>query len=195
MKFARLYSNLPSPEDILARAWQDIDRSIEGSTTAVVAKLVNNSLMTINVGDSGCSVFRNFEMFFRTTDGLLGWNFPQQLGMNSELDPREGIKEEFEVKPHDIIVCASDGVWDNLFPDEIAAVLEAAYGDGMLSPDLFVAAASQSLANEAVAASANMTRNTPFCEEAKRNYRVWEGGKLDDISVVVSLVQSKVTYE
>jgi protein phosphatase PTC7 len=195
MEFSRLYSGLDTPLEILSRAWDDVDHTMKGSTTAIVAKVVNRTLLTLNIGDSGCGVYRNFEHVFHTDEVLWGWNFPQQLGMNSDVTPKDGVKQEFELEANDIIVCGSDGVWDNLYRPEVGKILKETFGDGQIWPDSFVESASKKIAADSAEAGADRERNSPFADGVKKTGREWNGGKLDDVTVVVSLVREGVVWK
>ena len=83
-----------------------------------------------NLGDSGFRVVRGGEVVFATPAQGHYFNCPYQLGyepLSEDTDVAEDADEfEFTVKPGDLVVAGSDGLFDNVFDDEIAAVATAA---------------------------------------------------------------------
>jgi len=77
-------------------------------------------------------------------------------------------------------VCGSDGLFDNLFDSEILALIEK-HGDDLDS-------AASSIGHAAQRAATQMHRQGPFAQEAAQNGISFQGGKLDDITCVVSKV-------
>ena len=78
-----------------------------------------------NLGDSGFRVVRGGEVVFATPAQEHYFNCPYQLGyepLSEDTDVAEDADEfEFTVKPGDLVVAGSDGLFDNVFDDEIAA--------------------------------------------------------------------------
>lgn len=189
MEFSKHYSYLSSPLEILERAYEHIDLTIPGSTTATIAKLNHNNLSFINLGDSGCGVFRNFLHIFQTQSTTHGFNFPYQLGYGSQTVPSNGTLENITVENNDILVCASDGLWDNVFIHKIENILQDTYTLYEDDQNKFVTEAAESLARQAFENGSNTDYESPFYLEAKKiDSRMPKGGKLDDITVVVSLI-------
>lgn len=191
MNYSKQFSYLQSPLQILEKAFDNIDRSIPGSTTATVAKLNGNNLSIINVGDSGCELFRDFHNIYLTKSTVHGFNFPYQLGYLSETVPSNGTIDHITVYGDDILVCASDGLWDNLFMSDIEQILWNYYDAGM-DPKEFCNVASQKLSEIAVEYAKKSGYKSPFYQEAHKNgIPMPEGGKLDDTTVVVAIVQKE----
>ena len=97
-----------------------------GSTTAVMAKLdpKDNKMKTCNLGDSAYLILRQsksggLEKVYRSKEQTYEFDFPYQCGQNCEL-PYDAIDNEHEVAHNDIVVMGTDGVFDNLFDDQIA---------------------------------------------------------------------------
>jgi protein phosphatase PTC7 len=124
------------------------------------------------------------------------------------------------VQPGDLIVCATDGLFDNLFVSDICAVLDQVTPDNLseavvcsplsssssfnapgaagateVSVHDWARTASETLASEAGLAAASLTRRSPFTTSARKAGFAFEGGKLDDITVIVSLVSSSDSLE
>jgi len=120
-----------SPKDILSKAYWKIQNGQEveaGSTTTCVISLTDNAdgtapvLTSANLGDSGFMVIRGEEVVlfseFQRED-----NVPRQLAMVPERfqhiraiqsDPSEAEVLQVELMEGDIIICATDGLWDNI---------------------------------------------------------------------------------
>jgi hypothetical protein len=55
----------------------------------------------------------------------VSWNCPFQMGTDSSLNPKEhGDSYNYDLKKNDVIVIATDGLWDNLSNPEITALLK-----------------------------------------------------------------------
>lgn len=122
-----------------------------------------------------------------------------------------------QVRHGDVFVFATDGVWDNLSPDELLKVVskqmmsrgawrheerksdvglglermtkDDGVGDGKEKSSLQTQLAV-AVVSEAKAASIDQRRDGPFAREVKKHYPAenWHGGKVDDICVVVAVI-------
>ena len=101
-----------------------------GSSTCVLAKFDTsrpNYLKGTNLGDSGYLLLRpdsegKLESLYRTKEQQHSFNFPFQCGTGHDL-PYAANDLEHEIQENDIIIMASDGVFDNLYdPDLIECV-------------------------------------------------------------------------
>jgi len=151
---------------------------------------------------------------------LRSFNLPYQLGYTDipgwgddglGAKPKEGGKFEtpadadtasIPVLPGDIIVLASDGLFDNLDLDDIVKEVEAwenkwfpgagSDTDLLQSPSLHGAKAIEALAaslvNTARTLSLDKHRDGPFAVLAKENDIMWGGGMPDDTTVVAMRV-------
>lgn len=89
------------------------------------------------------------------------------------------------VVPGDVVVAATDGLFDNLFNDEVISIVADGKREG-LNPD----ALSQKLAVFAQQRALDRHKQTPFSTAAKEAGFKYYGGKLDDITVIVSYISS-----
>jgi len=89
------------------------------------------------------------------------------------------------VAPGDIIVAGTDGLFDNLYSNEISAVVVNAVRAG-LEPGV----TAQNIAALARKRALDRNRQTPFSAAAQEAGYRYYGGKLDDITVVVSYITS-----
>ena len=84
------------------------------------------------------------------------------------------------------LLLATDGVFDNLHDEELAALAaalllgEAGEEGGGADAD----AVARAVADGARAASQSSTRSTPFAASAREHGRSHAGGKMDDVTVI-----------
>ncbi len=141
-----------------------------GSATACVALLDDGQLNSVNVGDSGFIILRVSQVIQSRQITIHSFNFPFQLGQGSPDQPEDGVVVGIKLKPEDIIVMATDGLWDNLFEEQVAELV-------VEQSDMTKLA--KNIAEEARFAATEPGRKTPWSDV---------GGKLDDITVVTALV-------
>ena len=89
------------------------------------------------------------------------------------------------VAPGDVIIAGTDGLFDNLYNNEITAVVVHAMRAGLGSQ-----VTAQKIAALARQRAQDKDRQTPFSTAAQDAGFRYYGGKLDDITVVVSYVAS-----
>ncbi|KAI9320762.1 phosphatase 2C-like domain-containing protein [Dichotomocladium elegans] len=136
-----------------------------GSTTACIALLSQDELRVANLGDCGISVIRKDDYVFRSEEQQHSFNFPFQLGTASFDFPADAQQFSVKIEEGDIIVLASDGLYDNLYDDEILEEIEAC-----MRASRDPAVPIPQLISNALALRAKL------------------GGKPDDISVLVAVV-------
>ncbi|KAG0266978.1 hypothetical protein DFQ27_009255 [Actinomortierella ambigua] len=113
-----------NPVDILEKSYEQstLDAKKEGligSSTACLAILRDDELRIANLGDCGISVIRNNEFIFRTEEQQHSFNYPYQLGTGSSDRPTDAQVFTVKVKNGDIVVMGTDGIFDNLFDEDI----------------------------------------------------------------------------
>ena len=87
------------------------------------------------------------------------------------------------VAPGDVIVAGTDGLFDNLYNSDITAIVVHAMRAG-LEPQV----TAQKIAALARQRALEKDRQTPFSAAAQEAGFRYYGGKLDDITVVVSYI-------
>ncbi|KAG9325569.1 hypothetical protein KVV02_004871 [Mortierella alpina] len=134
--------------------------------------------------------------------------------------PKDAAQTTHQLQDGDVIVLATDGFWDNVFTKEAIELVDRELGDviqqtkskgqqgsilasqhghalssGASSVEDVVGrvrALSQRLTNTARRFSLDQKRRTPFSQSA-RHIRI--GGKVDDITVIVTLVRALANQE
>ncbi|CAD7700039.1 unnamed protein product [Ostreobium quekettii] len=175
-----------APREVLRAAYAKTTSL--GSSTACVLILDGRAsiLYAANVGDSGFMVVRGREAMFKSPAQTWNFNCPYQLGRDTRAyqGPDEAQSFAIRVRAGDAIVAATDGVFDNLFAEECVGVVAQAQAKGMSA-----GGASKALAQAAFARAGDRRAVTPFALEARANGILYNGGgKMDDITVVVSYV-------
>lgn len=171
------------PAKILEKA--HADTNVIGSSTACIIALTDQGIHAINLGDSGFIVIRDGSTVFRSPVQQYGFNFPYQLASTSAGGdlPSSGQVFTFPVASGDVIVAGTDGLFDNLYDNEITALVVQAKRSG-LDPQ----ATAQNIATLAQQRAMDKHRKTPFAAAAHDAGFRYVGGKLDDITVVVSYI-------
>ena len=91
-----------------------------GSSTCVIATLDKHKpiLTTCNLGDSGYLLLRksgiDLIQIYKSKEQTHSFNFPYQVGTGGD-DPSKGEDNRHELQDRDIVILASDGLFDNLF--------------------------------------------------------------------------------
>ncbi|KAI9305723.1 phosphatase 2C-like domain-containing protein [Cunninghamella echinulata] len=190
--------NLPNPVEILESAYHltTLDaqnEGIVGSTTACIVVLCHDELRVANLGDCGISVIRKNNYIFRSEEQQHSFNFPYQLGTASFDTPMDAQQFTIKVEEGDIMILGSDGLFDNLYDDEIMEEVQNCMQqvpEQDLNKTSTMQSISEALAFRAKVVSEDVENPTsPFQVRAMHEGLYYQGGKADDISVLVALVQ------
>ncbi|KAI3924356.1 hypothetical protein MKW98_032557 [Papaver atlanticum] len=150
-------------------------------------------LRAVNVGDSGFVVLRRGCNIYHSPTQQHFFNCPYQLstGGNHDTPSSADVLEFKEVMAGDVIVMGTDGLFDNLFTSEIEKIIvdaeeEATARGGKIDPNKV----AWTLAEFALKKSLDPNNPTPFAEAKKKDNNLSKGigGKVDDITVIVSFV-------
>lgn len=224
------------PRDLLQVGYDEVmaDKSIAGggSTASVALAAADGSVEVANLGDSGFMHLSLHAVKHVSRPQTHAFNTPYQLSKIPErmlvqmvvfgTGPLADMPKDANVTSHsvrhgDVLIFATDGVWDNLSPQdalgvvsrcmlELGAWIETGDQELDVSPDL--AAVTQAnrpkkadakslqarialaITKEAKETSLNTKRDGPFAKEVQRHYpeENWHGGKPDDIAAVVAVV-------
>lgn len=169
----------------------------KGSSTLLLGFLSENRLRVCNLGDCCLIVIRFYdgvpEIYLRTHVQQHDFNTPYQICNDLDISNSNTIKdspevaEEYEVNVEDgdVIIAGSDGLWDNLYVDDVLDIVKRNRTNmKKLASSISEAAYSKSMGY----------RMTPFEEMVTQYYGPgqWKGGKPDDIAVIAALIrQSK----
>jgi len=93
--------------------------SMLGSSTALVCTIQDNTLRLVQLGDCGALLIRNGTPIFRSVEQVHDFNFPYQLGGGSRDTINDAIQRTLGVARNDILIIGTDGLFDNLFDEEI----------------------------------------------------------------------------
>lgn len=193
---AELDTNGQNAGKALKASWERNDRL--GASTACVAVLDGNNLDITWVGDSQILVVRDGYPLMITPEQTHSFNFPFQLGFGSTDTPDDAKLHRIPVQPGDIIVAASDGLWDNIHVPEVISIVNSETNSltkgfefedrgGDFREPAYESAVQ--LAHRAFDLSLDPTWESPFCVESRRTQGTdFMGGKPDDITVVVAHV-------
>ena len=161
-------------------------KGIRGGSTACILLLVGEELRCANLGDSGFLVVRKGAVAFQSPPLQHSFNFPYQLSGESQYsdDVDKAQAMAFKVAPGDTVVCGTDGLFDNAYPEEICqAVVQGAQFKE--TPE----ETSKALADLAFKNATDNSKLSPWAAEARKHgYFSEGGGKMDDMTVVVSKV-------
>ncbi|CAN6290373.1 unnamed protein product [Urochloa humidicola] len=169
-------------EEVLAKA-ADEARS-PGSSTVLVAHFDGQVLHASNIGDSGFLVIRNGEVYGKSKPMTYGFNFPLQIEKGD--DPSKLVqKYAIDLQEGDAIVTATDGLFDNVYEEEVASIVSKS-----LEADLKPTEIAEFLVARAKEVGRCGFGSSPFSDAAlAAGYLGYSGGKLDDVTVVVSVVR------
>ncbi|KAF9934200.1 Protein phosphatase PTC7 [Linnemannia zychae] len=187
-----------------------------GSSTACILSLckVTGTLRASNLGDSAYLLIRDNKCIYESPSQQHFWNCPYQLtvlppgypGANKHVMdlPKDAAQTTHQLQDGDVIVLATDGFWDNVFTKEAIELVDKELGDvveqiknGQTASSVEdvvgrVRALSQRLTNTARRFSLDQKRITPFSQSARH---IRSGGKVDDITVIVTLVRALANNE
>lgn len=155
-----------------------------GSSTVLVASLVGETLHVVNLGDSGFIVIREGSVIAKSSPMTHGFNFPYQIERG---DDPSLLLESYDIALNDgdVIVTATDGLFDNLYDHEIASIIHNSLQSGLGPKEM-----ATLLAEKAQERGKSTSGTSPFSEAARAaGYNTYIGGKLDDVTVIVSLVK------
>ncbi|ODQ66813.1 protein serine/threonine phosphatase 2C [Nadsonia fulvescens var. elongata DSM 6958] len=152
-----------------------------GSSTLLLAYLRLRKLQIMNIGDSRLWVIRDGQ--FIHTNEVQHTSAPGQIGTNSSIYPSDKAEISIiDIQPGDIVILMTDGISDNLWPEDILSItLEGLKSGGIQMAAKQLTANAFSTANDNYAVCPYMLHN-----ESSMAYR---GGRNDDATVCVAIVE------
>jgi len=164
----------------------------QGSSTVCITILDEQRplLHTAYIGDSSYLLLRlvegNLKVLHHSPEQQKEFNFPFQIG--SYGDPPQAAKvTNHQVQHNDIVVVGTDGLFDNLEDKQIVDTIKPFVQANPTIADLGLV--SDMIAELAYKFSLDMKYMSPFAKKAYEAYYDYQGGKSDDITVVVGQVK------
>ncbi|KAK2725758.1 protein phosphatase PTC7 homolog [Artemia franciscana] len=186
------------PASLLASAFRELRNSkmqVVGSSTAclLVLSREDNKLYSANIGDSGFLVVRGGEVVHRSEEQQHYFNTPYQLslpppGQRGHVlsdSPESADQSQFPVQDGDVILMATDGVFDNV-PDTVL-LGELTKISGVRDPSSLQQTAN-AIALIARTLAFDSRFVSPFAKNARQAGIHAIGGKPDDITVLLATV-------
>lgn len=96
---------------------------LQGSSTICAAEVHGRKLRGLNVGDSALVVMREGREVFATRDQQHEFNYPYQVGYKEHGDLAHAQEFSFDLIEGDVVLLASDGLWDNVYRKDIAHIV------------------------------------------------------------------------
>uniref|UniRef100_A0ACD5TRJ2 Uncharacterized protein n=1 Tax=Avena sativa TaxID=4498 RepID=A0ACD5TRJ2_AVESA len=165
-----------------------------GSATVIIAMLEKTGTLKIaSVGDCGLKIIRKGQVMFSTYPQEHYFDCPYQISSEAIGQTyKDALVCTVNLMEGDMIVSGSDGFFDNIFDQEILAVISESPG---------IDEAAKGLAELARKHSVDVRFDSPYSIEARsRGFDVpwWKkllgakltGGKMDDITVIVAQVKT-----
>ncbi|KAK4486341.1 hypothetical protein RD792_009012 [Penstemon davidsonii] len=165
-------------KEILEKAYSKTLK--QGSSTACILALMNNSLHAANVGDSGFLLIRNGVVFYKSPIQVKRFNCPYQLGIRHQ-KPKAAQIFTLPVEAGDVVILGTDGLFDNLYTSDIQNIVHKSSG---AEPEQV----ARTIAEHAYYNSIDKAAPTPFTEACFEEGHERYGGKEDDITVIVSFI-------
>ncbi|KAK8163006.1 phosphatase 2C-like domain-containing protein [Phyllosticta citrichinensis] len=223
------------PKDLLQIGYENVmkDDSIlgGGSTACIAAAEEDGTVEVANLGDSGFIHLGLNAVRYFSPPQTHAFNTPYQMskipkvmleqmklfgGSTAHAEtPKDSAVTQHKVKHGDVLVFATDGVWDNLSPQDVLSIiarnmttlggwsdtqselivdpnlrsLTEKGGIGKSENNTLQALLAIAVTGAAKEASLNTRRDGPFAKEVQKYYpsENWHGGKPDDICVVVAV--------
>ncbi|KAH7889705.1 phosphatase 2C-like domain-containing protein [Phlebopus sp. FC_14] len=170
-----------------------------GSSTACLISLNASSgvLRAANLGDSGFLIIRSSAVLYKQPAQTHFFNCPLQLTKfpeNHQSDryyidpPSAAVQYETKLRDGDIVVAYTDGLSDNVFPQDLLAICAlVARSEG--SENVQVQSMADKIVQYARTCMRDRRKTSPFQREAAREGVFHRGGKVDDITVILALVR------
>lgn len=176
------------------------ENEIQGTTTASSAILHHNDqdapvVLATSLGDCAIMVVRpsKNDLVYKSKEDWHWFDCPRQLGTNSPDTPFENcFMDKVDVEEGDIVLCLSDGVTDNLYEEEVLEWVSHSikqWEAGEKEAEDGVVFVARTLMNAAKEVALDPYAGSPYMSRAVDEGLAAEGGKLDDISVVLGVVR------
>lgn len=167
----------------------------QGTSTSLILTIDEDKPMIYAsvIGDSSFMILRkvktnhgsHLKVIFQSKEQCKSFNYPYQVGTNGDNPKIYAIMTSHRIENNDIIVCGSDGLFDNLDHCHIIqSILPFIEDDKIVDIKLL----SEVLAKFAYEFSLDPKFQSPFSKKCQRFDGTGIGGKEDDITVVIAQV-------
>ncbi|XP_076896061.1 putative protein phosphatase 2C BIPP2C1 [Bidens hawaiensis] len=175
---------LTNPVELLCRGVKETNMS--GSSNVLIANFNGQALHVANIGDTGFLIIRHGAVYKKSSPLLHEFHFALQVDDSD--DPLQLVKEYLiELEAGDIVISATDGLFDNLYDREITMIVSKSLQAGMKPQEV-----ANILATRAQEVGRSAFVRSPFSDAAQAaGYTGYAGGKPDNVAVIVSLVENK----
>ncbi|KAK8529737.1 hypothetical protein V6N13_102639 [Hibiscus sabdariffa] len=175
---------ITDPVEVLNRAAANTQSC--GSSTVLVAYFDDRALHVANIGDSGFMIIRNGVVFKRSSPMLYELNFPVQIERGDH--PFDFVEVyRIDLDENDVIITATDGLFDNLYEKDIASIVFKSLQENLRPQEI-----AELLATRAQEVGQLSLARSPLSDEVQAaGYVGYRGGKLDDVTVIVSVVKRR----
>lgn len=199
---AKLSGVLLKTEDLLAKAFSGLVQVYRdgkgepfGSSTVCIVSLQKRQgiLEVCNLGDSGAIVIRDGAIIYRSVVQQTRFNAPYQttLRPNGEVNDMTPMasRDRLHVQPGDMVLLATDGLWDNVWERDLLETVASGMA-GLSRKEGGLSVLAKDLVMQARAAAA-AEDDSPFAVESRKHDKPHTGGKPDDITVLVAVVEEQ----
>jgi protein phosphatase PTC7 len=177
------------PDLIIAQAFTNLSEAPRpiGSSTACVVVVHQNVLYSANLGDSGFLIYRQGKILHKSQEQTHYFNAPFQLTLLPESCENEGFitdgpessdMQKVELESGDVVLLATDGLWDNVPEKVITDVLKHVDSTNIQQICNTVALIARRLSHDD-------QHKSPFALKAGEYGIATSGGKPDDITLVL----------
>jgi len=176
---------------MIREAFDDVlSQNIQGSCTVCLMRIntVSHEMKVYVLGDSRVTIVRynekesHYHFFWSSEESEHEFGCPKQLGSQKfSSHPDDGEVTYVNLCRNDVLIAASDGLYDNVLGEEILEYLDQWY----VSPPRRIDIAIRALVAKAYDNSVSPYTDTPYARSATENFgMIYSGGKQDDISAI-----------
>eukprot|EP00825_Cyclidium_porcatum_P016012 TRINITY_DN191_c0_g1_i4.p1 TRINITY_DN191_c0_g1~~TRINITY_DN191_c0_g1_i4.p1 ORF type:complete len:307 (+),score=64.24 TRINITY_DN191_c0_g1_i4:68-988(+) len=185
-----------NPKLLLMDAQQQV--TCLGSSTLVICTIDKERaiLHATYMGDSGYLILRNdngsLRIVHQYKEQQKSFNYPYQLGYKEHGDsPYLAIENDHQIQQNDVLILGTDGLFDNLHNHQIQDIIQnykKQNATDNLTREQLCTIAKQ-IASEAYKYSSNELWSSPFSQRALQAGKYFQGGKPDDITVLIAQIK------
>lgn len=189
-----LFSKDSFKKSIVTSINQMSTEGLLGSSTfcAVYINYLLGKAYIVTMGDTLVMILRldtslnKFNLLFKTEEQQHSFNMPFQCGHVGD-DPEEALAFTSDISKGDVVILASDGLWDNVSKKDIIERLNREVNKVNINLESVV----YDLSLKAKENSMSDDIKSPFAIKALKNNFSYFGGKPDDISLIVMQIKEE----